>query len=174
MLILEPWCDANYGVWWTRNGATATVVNLLQVFLRTLLERDSVSGRFVLKIGDHLENAETKKYYTERNFSEVAPRYDFITKVLSVRRDGAWKRTLISLLPCHDSPVCIDLACGTGDIAFLLVANTRVAASPELTSPTRWWRSPATAILIRTSVSPTRIWDRLTSFPNPSTSSPVI
>jgi SAM-dependent methyltransferase len=82
-----------------------------------------VSGRFVLKIGDHLENAETKKFYAEQNFSEVAPRYDFITKVLSFRRDAAWKRTLISLLPCHDSPVCIDLACGTGDIAFLLASK---------------------------------------------------
>jgi hypothetical protein len=103
-------CDANYGVWCTGNRGTATVVNLLQVFLRALLERDSVTGRFVLKIGDHLENAETKKFYAEQNFSEVGPRYDFITKVLSFRRDAAWKRTLISLLPCHDSPVCIDLA----------------------------------------------------------------
>src|ERR1039458_3079228 len=71
---------------------------------------DPVTGRFVLKIGDHLENAETRQYYTERNFSEVAPRYDFITRVLSFRRDAAWKRTLISLLPSHESPVCLDLA----------------------------------------------------------------
>jgi ubiquinone/menaquinone biosynthesis methyltransferase len=84
---------------------------------------DPLTGRFVLKIGDHLENAETKKYYTERNFSEVAPRYDFITRVLSFRRDAAWKRTLISLLPSHESPVCVDLACGTGDIAFLLAGK---------------------------------------------------
>ena len=82
-----------------------------------------MTGRFVLKIGDHLENAETKKYYTERNFSEVAPRYDFITKVLSFGRDAAWKRTLTSLLPSHESPVCVDLACGTGDIAFLLAGK---------------------------------------------------
>jgi demethylmenaquinone methyltransferase/2-methoxy-6-polyprenyl-1,4-benzoquinol methylase len=82
-----------------------------------------VTGRFVLKIGDHLENAETKKYYTERNFSEVAPRYDFITRVLSFGRDAAWKRTLVSLLPSHESPVCVDLACGTGDIAFLLAGK---------------------------------------------------
>jgi ubiquinone/menaquinone biosynthesis methyltransferase len=82
-----------------------------------------VAGRFVLKIGDHLESAETKKYYAERNFSEVAPRYDFITRVLSFRRDAAWKRTLISLLPSQESPVCVDLACGTGDIAFLLAAK---------------------------------------------------
>ena len=82
-----------------------------------------MTGRFVLKIGDHLENAETKRYYTERNFSEVAPRYDFITRVLSFGRDAAWKRTLISLLPSHQSPFCVDLACGTGDIAFLLAGK---------------------------------------------------
>ena len=82
-----------------------------------------MTRRFVLKIGDHLENAETKKYYAERNFSEVAPRYDFITRVLSFRRDAAWKRTLISLLPSQESPVCVDLACGTGDIAFLLAGK---------------------------------------------------
>jgi demethylmenaquinone methyltransferase/2-methoxy-6-polyprenyl-1,4-benzoquinol methylase len=82
-----------------------------------------MSARFVLKIGDHLENAEKKKYYNERVFSEIAPRYDFIAKVLSFGRDAAWKRTLISLLPSHESPVCVDLACGTGDIAFLLVGK---------------------------------------------------
>ena len=82
-----------------------------------------MTRRFVLKIGDHLETAETKKYYTERNFSEVAPRYDFITRALSFGRDAAWKRTLISLLPSHESPVCVDLACGTGDIAFLLAGK---------------------------------------------------
>jgi ubiquinone/menaquinone biosynthesis methyltransferase len=79
-----------------------------------------MTGRFDLKIGDHLEDAEKKKYYNERLFSEVAPRYDFITRVLSFGRDAAWKRALISSLPSHESPVCLDLACGTGDISFLL------------------------------------------------------
>ena len=82
-----------------------------------------MTGRFVLKIGNCLENAETKKYYNERVFSEIAPRYDFITRVLSFGRDAAWKRTLVSLLPSHESPVCVDLACGTGDIAFLLAGK---------------------------------------------------
>ena len=79
-----------------------------------------MTGRFDLKIGDHLEDAEKKKYYNERLFSEVAPRYDFITRVLSFGRDAAGKRALISSLPYHESPVCLDLACGTGDISFLL------------------------------------------------------
>ena len=82
-----------------------------------------MSGRFVLKIGDHLEDAEKKKYYNEKLFSEIAPRYDFITRVLSFGRNAAWRRTLVSLLPSYPSPVCIDLACGTGDIAFLLAGK---------------------------------------------------
>jgi len=82
-----------------------------------------MTDRFVLKIGDHLENPEKKKYYNERVFSEVAPRYDFITRVLSFGRDAAWKRALISSLPYRESPVCVDLACGTGDIAFLLAGK---------------------------------------------------
>jgi ubiquinone/menaquinone biosynthesis methyltransferase len=83
----------------------------------------SMTGRFVLKIGDHLENPESKKYYNGKVFSEIAPRYDFITRVLSFGRDAAWKRALISLLPSHESPVCVDLACGTGDISFLLAGK---------------------------------------------------
>jgi ubiquinone/menaquinone biosynthesis methyltransferase len=89
-----------------------------------------MTGRFVLKIGDHLEDAEKKKYYNEQLFSEVAPRYDFITRVLSFGRDAAWKRALISSLPSYESPVCVDLACGTGDISFLLAnkyAQCRIA-----------------------------------------------
>jgi len=82
-----------------------------------------VTGRFLLRIGDHLEDAEKKKYYNEKVFSEIAPRYDFITRALSFGRDAAWKRTLVSLLPFHESPICVDLACGTGDIAFLLAGK---------------------------------------------------
>lgn len=76
--------------------------------------------RFSLKIGDHLKKPETKKYYNEQVFSEIAPRYDFITRALSLWRDAAWKRDLIAALPVKKNPVCLDLACGTGDIAFLL------------------------------------------------------
>ena len=89
-----------------------------------------MAGRFVLKIGNHLDDAEKKKYYNEKLFSEVAPRYDFITRVLSFG-DVAWKRALISSLPSYESPVCVDLACGTGDISFLLADKYGVAASPN-------------------------------------------
>jgi ubiquinone/menaquinone biosynthesis methyltransferase len=77
-------------------------------------------ARFILKIGDSLGTAEKKKYYNEKVFSEVAPKYDFITRALSFWRDASWKRDLIRSLPPQNVPVCIDIACGTGDIAFLL------------------------------------------------------
>jgi demethylmenaquinone methyltransferase/2-methoxy-6-polyprenyl-1,4-benzoquinol methylase len=76
--------------------------------------------RFTLKIGDSLQQAETKRDYNERVFSEIAPRYDFITRALSFWKDATWKHELVRALPGHSDPVCLDLACGTGDIAFLL------------------------------------------------------
>jgi ubiquinone/menaquinone biosynthesis methyltransferase len=79
-----------------------------------------MAQRFTLKIGDHLLTAETKRAYTEKVFSEVARKYDFITRALSFRQDAVWKNDLINLLPPHKAPVCVDLACGTGDISFLL------------------------------------------------------
>jgi ubiquinone/menaquinone biosynthesis methyltransferase len=76
--------------------------------------------RFTLKIGDSLGTADKKRFYNEQVFTEIAPRYDFITRALSFWRDAAWKRELIAALPPQDSPLCLDLACGTGDLAFLL------------------------------------------------------
>jgi len=82
-----------------------------------------MNQRFTLKIGDSLRTSGKKRFYNERVFSEIAPRYDFITRALSFWHDAAWKRVLISWLPPLDAPVCADLACGTGDIAFLLAGK---------------------------------------------------
>ena len=60
-----------------------------------------------------------KREYVRRLFSTIAPRYDLITVLLSFGRDRAWKRRLAAL----DDPAAkavLDLACGTGDIAFEL------------------------------------------------------
>ncbi len=41
-------------------------------------------------------------------------------QVLSFGFDSRWKRQLIRSLPEFDSPACLDLACGNGDITLLL------------------------------------------------------
>ena len=70
--------------------------------------------RFALKMGRHLDSPETKLIYNEQIFTEIAPRYDFITRALSFWQDSSWKRDLVAALPARQRPYCLDLACGTG------------------------------------------------------------
>jgi demethylmenaquinone methyltransferase/2-methoxy-6-polyprenyl-1,4-benzoquinol methylase len=79
-----------------------------------------VGGRFALKARDHVRDPERKRFFNERHFAEAAPRYDIATRAMSLGRDAAWKRALVAALPDHPSPACVDLACGTGDVALLL------------------------------------------------------
>ncbi|MGE5284863.1 MAG: ubiquinone/menaquinone biosynthesis methyltransferase [Actinomycetota bacterium] len=82
-----------------------------------------MSGRFRLKAREWLDVPERKRAYNARHFAEAASRYDLATRMMSLGRDGAWKRELIEALPSIPSPVCVDLACGTGDVAFLLAGR---------------------------------------------------
>jgi len=86
----------------------------------SLGENVSKSRKFALKIKDYIHSPERKREYNEQHFSEAASRYDFATRAMSLGRDAAWKRLLVAALPQLSAPVCVDLACGTGDIAFLL------------------------------------------------------
>ena len=69
---------------------------------------------------DYLRTPRAKREYNELLFAEVAKRYDLVTRALSLGRDQAWKRALLDSLPTSASPVCVDLACGTGDVSFAL------------------------------------------------------
>jgi demethylmenaquinone methyltransferase/2-methoxy-6-polyprenyl-1,4-benzoquinol methylase len=62
---------------------------------------------------------QTKARYVRRLFATIADRYDLITRVLSCGRDQAWKRRLIAMADVHPGMAVLDLACGTGDLAFL-------------------------------------------------------
>jgi len=77
-------------------------------------------GRFALKARDHVGVPERKRLFNELHFEEAARRYDLATKAMSLGRDAAWKRALVAALPALPAPACADLACGTGDVAFLL------------------------------------------------------
>jgi ubiquinone/menaquinone biosynthesis methyltransferase len=84
-------------------------------------EETPLKRTFALKFSDHADQPARKKFYNEQLFSEVAPKYDFVTKALSLGRDAAWKRHLVNALPDDTiTPRCVDLACGTGDVSFLL------------------------------------------------------
>jgi ubiquinone/menaquinone biosynthesis methyltransferase len=106
-----------------------TVATTEAVAKRTSSARPSPSSfriphsAFKLRPREHLGTPVAKQRINLALFSEVAPKYDFITRALSLGRDAAWKRHLIASLPASGRPVCVDLACGTGDLTRLLAAR---------------------------------------------------
>ena len=69
------------------------------------------------------ETADRKRLYVRRLFATIADRYDLITVLLSFGQDRRWKRTLVSLAKIQPGDRALDLACGTGDIAFELARS---------------------------------------------------
>lgn len=56
-------------------------------------------------------------------FATIADRYDLITRLLSYGQDRRWKRRLVALAAAGRGTRALDLATGTGDIAFALAAD---------------------------------------------------
>jgi ubiquinone/menaquinone biosynthesis methyltransferase len=63
---------------------------------------------------------DSKRRYVRRLFSTIAERYDLITVLLSYGQDKRWKRRLAVLAGDVTDASVLDLACGTGDIAYEL------------------------------------------------------
>jgi demethylmenaquinone methyltransferase/2-methoxy-6-polyprenyl-1,4-benzoquinol methylase len=76
---------------------------------------------------------EGKRRYVRTLFATIADRYDFITRFLSYGQDRRWKRRLIRLAALQPTDRVLDLACGTGDIAFAAAPHVRRAAGLDLT-----------------------------------------
>jgi ubiquinone/menaquinone biosynthesis methyltransferase len=69
------------------------------------------------------ETEDAKRTYVRRLFATIADRYDFITRVLSYGMDGRWKSRLVGMSGAAPGTRALDLACGTGDIAFALAVR---------------------------------------------------
>jgi demethylmenaquinone methyltransferase/2-methoxy-6-polyprenyl-1,4-benzoquinol methylase len=59
-----------------------------------------------------------KRRYVRRLFATIADRSDLITVLLSFGRDRHWKARLLDLVAIRPGWRVLDLACGTGDLAF--------------------------------------------------------
>jgi demethylmenaquinone methyltransferase/2-methoxy-6-polyprenyl-1,4-benzoquinol methylase len=70
-------------------------------------------------LDDAFDSPETKRRYVARLFDTIADRYDLITVLLSFGRDRHWKARLIDLAGVRPGCRVLDLACGTGDLAFI-------------------------------------------------------
>jgi demethylmenaquinone methyltransferase/2-methoxy-6-polyprenyl-1,4-benzoquinol methylase len=72
----------------------------------------------VRKLESAFETPQTKRQYVRNLFATIADRYDLITALLSYGQDARWKRQLVRLAEVHPGERALDLAAGTGDIAF--------------------------------------------------------
>ena len=76
-----------------------------------------------MSLRDRIATPEGKRRFVRAIFATIADRYDFITVVLSYGQDRRWKRRLIDLAAPRPGARALDLATGTGDIAFALAAR---------------------------------------------------
>jgi demethylmenaquinone methyltransferase / 2-methoxy-6-polyprenyl-1,4-benzoquinol methylase len=61
-------------------------------------------------------------------FEGAAGRYDLLNRLLSLRQDVGWRRRLIASLAAAPAGAVLDLATGTGDVAFAIKDRPAVGA----------------------------------------------
>lgn len=58
-------------------------------------------------------------------FNRIAPRYDILNAVLSLRQDHRWRTRMVSLIPYKPAGSILDVATGTGDVIFSALTKRR-------------------------------------------------
>jgi len=80
-----------------------------------------------LDVEKHLEDVTVKQRYVNKVFETVAASYDRFTRWGSWGMDARWKRALLRMVKpaLPKDGKALDLACGTGDLAFALASRMR-------------------------------------------------
>src|SRR5439155_19737145 len=73
-----------------------------------------------MSLQQRIATPEGKRRYVRTLFATIADRYDLITVAMSYGRDRRWKERLVDLARPSLATRALDLATGTGDIAFAL------------------------------------------------------
>ena len=63
------------------------------------------------------ENVEEHARLVKGMFNRITPHYDLLNRLLSGRRDVAWRRFAAKRVP-REARLILDVACGTGDLAI--------------------------------------------------------
>lgn len=77
-------------------------------------------GGFLRAMRSRIGTPDGKRDYNRDLFTRVAHEYDTATRWMSLGQDQGWKRRLVADLPPLAQGVCVDLACGTGDLTIEL------------------------------------------------------
>lgn len=63
---------------------------------------------------------QSKKNQVENMFDNIASKYDFLNRLLSLRIDVFWRKTLVEWLKNDKPKLVLDVATGTGDLAIVI------------------------------------------------------
>lgn len=66
--------------------------------------------------GAPLPQGEEKVRAVRDMFDAIAPRYDLVNRIMTLRMDVGWRRRAVRSLALRRGSVVADLACGTGDL----------------------------------------------------------
>lgn len=66
----------------------------------------------------------SKKNEVEDMFDNIAPKYDLLNHVLSMKVDTLWRKTLVKMLKTEMPNSVLDVATGTGDLAIAIQKGT--------------------------------------------------
>lgn len=86
-----------------------------------------------MSLEEQISTPDGKRRYVRTLFATIADRYDLITVLLSYGRDRYWKRRLVSMADARPDGSALDLATGTGDIAFALSARSARVVGLDVT-----------------------------------------
>ncbi|MGE5602314.1 MAG: ubiquinone/menaquinone biosynthesis methyltransferase [Nitrososphaerales archaeon] len=59
-----------------------------------------------------------KRSYVRQMFTDIAPRYDLMNRLMTLGRDQVWRRTVVRLCNLPRYGRLLDVATGTGDIGY--------------------------------------------------------
>ena len=76
-----------------------------------------------MSLDSAFETPQAKRQYVRALFATIADRYDLVTAILSYGQDARWKAKLAALANVRPGERALDLAAGTGDIAFAIAAR---------------------------------------------------
>ena len=56
--------------------------------------------------------------FVQEMFDRIAPRYDFLNRLLSMRQDVLWRMEMVKAARLSKGSQVLDVACGTCDVAL--------------------------------------------------------
>ncbi|MGE3512943.1 MAG: ubiquinone/menaquinone biosynthesis methyltransferase [Vicinamibacterales bacterium] len=86
-----------------------------------------------MALRDEIATPERKRAYVRALFGTIADRYDLITRLLSYGRDQRWKARVLDIASPGPTTRVLDLATGTGDLAFAAATRTPHVVGLDIT-----------------------------------------